>query len=119
MAGVVSAMLALRVICTAEYHRDTPEFAERGFHHLGTMQMRKYEPDRRRPAARFIDDTMFVKNGTIEIAMIRRSFRYVLRFRCACGRDPQIGEDYILDRAKQYFAANPGITRVDLDIMTL
>lgn len=110
---------SVRIVCTDACHHDSPEFAEHGFYYLGTMQIGKYAPDSRNPAIRFIDDTMFVKNADISIAMLRRSYRYVLRFRCTCGLDYQRGEDYILDRIERYFAANPGVTRFDLDITIL
>ncbi len=103
----------VRVVCTDAYHRDSAEFAEYGHHYLGTLRIRKYE-DIRKPAIRPYDDTMFLKAPGMY-----RGPDFTVRFRCACGRDYQRHDSELLPVLKQLFEAEPGATRVTVDIATL
>ena len=124
-----------RIVCTDSYHRDTPEYAGHGHHYLGTLRLawrplahpdddglRQHGPFAPLPAA---DDpgVTLMWSGAAQDAPVKDYRRpdgtRTFTFRCACGLNPQRNEAYLLTLLTRCLAANPGASRVDIDITTL
>ena len=92
------------VICSDPYHEGIR-------HEIGKLAMRR-EPDGTvRP--RWLRGHMLAKDFR------RADGLWTLWFPCECGRNPQRDETALTEIVRRLFAANPGATRVDLDITRL
>jgi hypothetical protein len=107
------ALGIIRALCTDSYHRDTPEFAEHGFHYLCTLKL-LHRPGGPTPGFTTVPRSNASDKPVKNFG--RADGLWVFRFACPCGLDPQRTETYLAERAVRYFLANPAATRFDLDI---
>lgn len=103
----------VRVVCTDPFHHESAGFAQHGYRYLCTLRLHKYE-DIRNPAIRPFDDTMHLRAPDMY-----RGPDFTVRLHCTCGRDYQRHDSELLAVLKQRFEAEPGATRITVDIMTL
>lgn len=100
----------VRFICTDARHRDSDEYRKLGHHHVYTLLLAEKADG---SLALFWEGV----DGPVK-DRLRGNGEWVLRFRCACGRDPQRGETDILEIVARYQAAFPG-QRPEIDITRL
>jgi hypothetical protein len=115
----------VRIICTDPYHRDTAEFARRGFHFVCAMELFPVQTNVRGESRPFSLNMNGVSSAAI--APVKQALRvygeHVYKFECSCGRDVQRAEFKLVDLVVPMLAAAAAVdhlaTRVDLDITTL
>ena len=102
----------VRVVCTATYHHDSPEFAGKGYFYLGTLRMFPI------PDPPGVEVRSFRSKFIKDFAHSDGQKRW--RFSCECGLDPQVRMSRLIaELRKRAGAAPPGTTRLQLDIVTL
>lgn len=123
--------IILRIICTDSYHRDTRQFAERGHHYIGTLRpayggagLRWHGPRRESDEIETRDRKVTMTGSGFKLPLPVKMWRteddkFVYRFDCTCGLDVQRHESDLAEIVKERYAANPGVTRIDIDITTL
>jgi hypothetical protein len=130
-AGVV------RIICTNSYHHDTGEFRQYGHHCLRTLRLGYGQWDLsegftsrgQRPRAPGVQGTdpdgkpvliyMGIRPGQPVKKFPQTDPGLTYKFKCSCGRKRERHESYLMDLVWRHLEADPGATRIDIDITTL
>ncbi len=112
-------VLHVRVVCTDPYHRDTEEFARRGFHFVCAMDsLDKADGGFTLSLADYGRAAVGPTKGAVHA-----DGQFTYKLLCSCGRDLQLGETKLVDGVTALFAAaraaDPRATRIDLDIAIL
>ena len=119
MGGKRKAEPGVRVICTDQYHRDSEEFARRGFRFLHMMELRPladggYSLSERGISPAAVHPVKPVAHG---------DDGFLYQFKCSCGRDLQRRGNNLVGKVLSLIAAtgtaDPLAARVDLDITAI
>lgn len=118
------------IICTDSRHGDTPEFSQRGHHHIGAFRIRDGQltwggplPDISGAGIQVDGKPTLVMDG-IRPALPVTRYRHadgqqVYQFSCPCGRNPRIAEAALTAMVRRAMEENPHASYVALDITTM
>ena len=111
-------LLRVRVICRDPFHRDTAEFARRGFHFVCALDCTPV------PDGRYALGLADYGRGAVGPGKhLHADGQFAYKLLCSCGRDLQVRETKLVEGVTVLFAIahaeDPHVTRVDLDIAIL
>lgn len=107
----------VRIVCRDPRHKGTREWEQHGYRHVTTLQLAERAENSEGPRVTlFADDST---PGAPAVKDLRREDgQWVFKLACTCGRNPQRAESYLVEKAQQYAAANPG-RRPQIDLVDL
>ena len=108
---------AVRIVCSDSRHKGTREWSQRGHHHVTTLQFAERSENSEGPRVTLFSDDN--SPGAPAMKDLRRDDgQWVFKLTCTCGRNPQRTESFLVEKAQQYAAANPG-RRPQIDLVDL